>query len=109
MRPQSDELGCRYREAGLLAQFAGRGGGEFFAGFSLAFRDIPARRARRMPQEDALAIPDDHPAARPPGFHQKPPLHARAAVAAGDAAVKPAVPAAIPGILAAIADGGGAA
>src|SRR5262249_12773366 len=57
------EFGVRRREPGLLEQFAAGRGGQPPPGLGNPLRDVPARRPGAVPQEVALAVGDDDPAA----------------------------------------------
>ena len=46
-------------DPGLLEQLAQRRGGEGFARLGDPLRDVPARRPRRMPEQQSLAIGDE--------------------------------------------------
>src|SRR5215470_11408057 len=61
---ERDELFRRDDETGFLAQLPRGGGGETLAGLRHTLGNVPARRARRVTEQEAFAIGDDYAAAR---------------------------------------------
>src|SRR5215813_5732820 len=57
----------------FLAQFPCRSVGEIFARLRGTLRDVPAGRARRVTEQDALAVGDDYATARLPPSHGRAP------------------------------------
>ena len=63
MNAERPQRGLRHFEPGLLEQLAHRRRGKALARLGHALRDVPARRTGRMPEQQALPVGDNDPAA----------------------------------------------